>query len=85
MTNLDLHRQVQELSRKVESIQFALTKSSDIPKKEWYRPTEICKLAGISRTKFEYLKRSGYIKTHKSQGVVYVSHQELEKIYKPSI
>jgi excisionase family DNA binding protein len=69
--------QIDRLSRQVEKLQNQIQSKSDITKKDWYRPTEVCKILGISRSKFEGLKRSGMFSPHRVGGVVYIAASEL--------
>jgi len=61
-----------ELKRRIDS--------NAPPKKDYYRATEVCKIFGISRSKFEQFKRDGLFPTHKVGGMVYVAASDLERL-----
>lgn len=70
--------QIDQLSRKVELLASQIKSNKEVPKKEWYRPTEVCQILGISRSKFESFKRSGFFPVHKLGGGIYVAATDIE-------
>lgn len=79
--NAEMQLQIDNLTRRVDYLASKIKSNSDIPKKEWYRPTEACKLLGISRAKFEAYKRSGLFPTHKVGGCVYVASSDISGFF----
>jgi predicted site-specific integrase-resolvase len=71
--------QIDRLSRQVEKLQNQIQSKVDVSKKDWYRPTEVCRILGISRSKFEGLKRSGMFSPRRVGGVVYIAASELNQ------
>jgi hypothetical protein len=69
--------QIDLLTRKVEDLQKQIRSKKEVGKKDWYRPTEVCEILSISRSKFEGLKRSGLFSPCKVGGVVYIAASEL--------
>lgn len=70
--------QIDRLTRKVESLENIIKSNKEVPKKEWYRPAEVCQILGISRSKFESFKRSGFFPIHKLGGGIYVAASDIE-------
>ena len=75
--------ELDRLTRRLSAIENKVKNSSEIPKKDWYRPVEVCQMMGISRAKFEAHKRSGFFQVHKIPGAggVYISATELNKLF----
>lgn len=69
--------QIDRLTRDIEELKKQIQSSTPVGQKDWYRPTEVCKILGISRSKFEGLKRSGLFSTERVGGVVYVAATQL--------
>jgi hypothetical protein len=76
-----VQRQIDRLTREVTQLKNQLTPKHEVPKKDWYRPAEVCQLVGISRSKFETQKRSGLFQIHRIPGSngVYIAASELSK------
>ncbi|SEJ71143.1 Helix-turn-helix domain-containing protein [Dyadobacter koreensis] len=69
--------QIDRLTRQVKDLQNQIRSGGENIIKDWYRPAEVCKILGISRSKFESLKRSGAFCAQKVGGVVYIAASEL--------
>jgi predicted DNA-binding transcriptional regulator AlpA len=77
----EIQAQIDRLTRKVESLASQIKSNREVPKKEWYRPMEVCQLLGISRSKFESYKRSGFFPIQKLGGGVYVASSDIESLF----
>lgn len=77
---VEFQAQFDLLTRKVEYLASQLKSQQAVPKKEWYRPTEVCQLMGISRSKFEVYKRSGLIPVRRVGKSVYVAASEISRL-----
>lgn len=76
-----VQKQIDRLTQEVTQLKNQLASKNEIPKKDWYRPAEVCQMIGISRSKFENQKRSGFFQVHKIPGSngVYIAASELSK------
>jgi hypothetical protein len=77
----EIQAQIDRLTRKVESLASQIKSNKEVPKKEWYRPTEVCQILGISRSKFEAYKRSGFFPIHKLGGGIYVASSDISRLF----
>lgn len=75
----DVQVQIDRLTRRVESLASKIKSNKEVPKKDFYRPTEVCQILGISRSKFESYKRSGIFPTKRMGGSVYVASVDVLK------
>ena len=79
---VEFQAQFDLLTLKVEYLTNQLKSKQAVPKKEWYRPTEVCQLLSISRSKFEMYKRSGVIPVRRIGKSVYVAASDISKLIK---
>lgn len=79
---VEFQAQFDLLTRKVEYLTNQLKSNQAIPKKDWYRPVEVCQLLGISRSKFEMYKRSGVIPVRRIGKSVYIAASDISKLIK---
>ena len=77
----EIQLQIGNLVRRVDYLASKIKSNAEVPKKDWYRPSEACKLLGISRAKFEAYKRSGLFPTHKVGGCVYVASADISGFF----
>ena len=77
----EVQNQIDRLTREITQLRNQLTSKTEVPKKDWYRPAEVCQIIGISRSKFETHKRSGFFQVHKIPGSngIYIAASELSK------
>lgn len=78
---VDLQEQVNRLTREVAHLKTQIKSNTTTPRKVWYRPSEVCQLLGISRSKFETYKRSGLFPIRKVGGSVYVSYADISRLF----
>jgi len=81
----DVQVQIDRLTRRVESLASKIKSNKEVPKKDYYRPTEVCQLLGISRSKFESYKRSGIFPVKRMGGSVYVASADVLKHFSGDI
>lgn len=77
----EVQRQIDRLTQEVTQLRNQLASKNEVPKKEWYRPAEVCQIIGISRSKFETQKRSGIFQVYRIPGSngIYIAASELSK------
>ena len=75
----EIQREFDSIHRSIKALQSEILKKSSPRQKEYYRPSEVCQLLGISRTKFERFKKEGMFTTRKVGGSVYVAAVDIEK------
>lgn len=79
----EVQAEIDRILRRLAAVELQLKSNKEIPKKDWYRPAEVCQMMGISRAKFEAHKRSGFFQIHKIPGAggVYIAATELTKLF----
>ncbi len=83
ITPPEVQVQLDHIKKEIAQLKKLLNSKSEVPKKDWYRPSEVCQLMGISRAKFEAHKRSGFFQVHKIPGAggVYVAASQVTNLF----
>lgn len=75
----EIKREFDAINQNLRELRSEILKKNTSQTKEYYRPTEVCQILGISRTKFERFKNEGLFTTRKVGGSIYVLASDLEK------
>jgi hypothetical protein len=54
---------------------------SELLERPFLKPSDVCRILGISRSKFEVWKQTGVIRFEKIDGLIFVPRSELKRLF----